>query len=654
MAYAQAEDAFTQIEENYIRALGRASEVYGEEELRADLLARQFEIQRFSIAEYQHSDARFRRILDAYADGLNYFLARHPQTRPKLITRFEPWHILAFGRYWIEVFQYLNLDDEEVRRATPEQERSSPHGSNAWAIGPSKSASGHAMLFTNPHGDFFGAELNYEGHVHSDEGWNVAGEVTLGTPTPDLAHNEHLGWANTFAFADGLDLYVETFDDPKNPLAYRYGNGYRTATVWTEVIKVLTGKGIQERKFTLRKTHHGPIVAVKDGKPLALKIAMMEEGGFLQQLYYMGKAHSFKEFKAALARLGLVFGNTIYADRDGNIFYIYSATIPRRSSKFDWSKPVDGSNPETEWQGYHKLDELPQVLNPKSGFVQNCNTSPFVTTTEGNPRKEDFPGYMTTEPDTPRSRTARRILSSKQKFTFDEFAKLAFDTRVYEAETEIRLLVADWGEWQTTDARRAQKLRPAIDELKRWNQISTVESHATTLFSYYHRNVYRDWWYQPPYFWPMTPVEVKSGARVKALEDAMSELEKDWGTWRVPWGELTRLQRPLDGKSFSDEGPSLPLAGGQAHQLGMVWFFGHRVKAEKRRYGTFGHSYISVIEFGPQIRTRSVIVFGQSADPNSKHYFDQAPLYAKGEMKPAWFTLDEIKQHLERAYHPGE
>ncbi len=654
LAYAQAEDNFEQLEDNYIRAIGRAAEIYGAESLNDDLHVRQFEVVHYAKAEYDNSPLPFRRLIDAYCEGLNYFLARHSQVKPKLITRFEPWHLLAAGSVvpWVFNEGYVKFEEGEMQKAV----RESPKGSNAWAISPRRSASGHAILFSNPHVYFFGQEQLYESHLHSEEGWNFSGEGWLGAPFPIAGHNDHLGWAHTTNYADYYDLYRETFDDPKTSLAYRYGKGYRTATEWTETIKIKTDNRIEEREFRLRKTHHGPIVAEREGKQIALNIATAASGGFYQQIYQMSKSRSLKEFKAALSHLALTNYNTIYADREGNIFYVYSGTIPRRSTKFDWSNPVDGSNPETEWQGYHRLEELPQVLNPKSGFVQNCNSSPFATTSGENPRKADYPRYMIFETDTPRSRVSRRILSSKERFTFDDIERLAFDTRVYEAETEIPLLVAEWEALKKRDAARAERLRPVIMQLSAWNQISTIESTAMTLFSFYHSNVYRQWWYQPPYFFPFAPVKIEQGARINGLEKATEDLERDWGTWQVAWGELTRLQRPdASGDApFDDAKPSFAIAGGQAHQLGMVWFFGRRVKAEKRRYGTLGHSYVSIIEMNPQMKTRSVMVFGQSGDPQSPHYFDQAPLYAQGKMKPAWFSLEEIKANLERTYHPGD
>jgi acyl-homoserine-lactone acylase len=641
MAYAQAEDNFAHLQDNFLRALGRAAEVHGEESLRDDQLARALEIPRLAREEYERSTPRMRAIYDAYAAGLERYASKNPGV-PRILERFEPWYPLALMRlkyHQLEFLGYAGLDFKNLTVAVPSVSNTAekPQGSNSWAAGAAKSASGHPLLLINPHVGFFGVGQYYEAHLHSDEGWDFSGVGRYGLPFPYMGHNETLGWAHTDNYPDHGDLYVETFDDPSNPLAYRYGSGHRTATQWTEEIRV---KGAGTRRFTFRKTHHGPILTEHDGKPVAVKLAKIEEGGWLDQWYEMSRAKSLAEFKQALGRVAIPYMNITYADRDGNIFYVYNGTVPRRSTKFDWSKPVDGSNPETEWQGFHPFEDLPQVTNPASGFVQSCNSSPFATTTAGNPDPAGFPKYMTgPETDNGRARVSKRILSGQEKFTFDEWTRAATDTRVLEAETQIPELVA---EWEKLEGSRKEALAPLIAELKSWDRVGRLDSVAMTLFV--------EW------FDRRRGSSGASGewALVRTLEDARQELERGWGTWRVAWGEINRLQRTswTGTEAFSDERPSLPVAGGPGW-LGIIYnFYTRRLPASKRRYGVTGNSYVSVVEFAPQVKARSIVYFGQSGDPNSPHWFDQAPLYARGEFKPAWFTLEEIKANLERAYTP--
>lgn len=670
-AYAQAEDNFWQVEDSYIRALGRASEIYGEGTLNDDLLNRALEIPRLAREEYERSSPRARELSQALVDGLNYFLARNPQAKPRLITRFEPWHPLAFTRfalYQLFIFQKSGLRKNEIRTAVREIEArgvrapaklstltlpisdeprpESLMGSNMWAIAPQKSATGHAMLFINPHQPFFGPGQWYEGHLHSDEGWNLSGASFFGSPYPLIGHNEHLGWSHTVNDPDIVDLFIENFDGSENPLSYRYGNTHRNAIEWVEGVKVKTGSELETKTFRFQKTHRGPIVSIRDGKPLSIRLARLEEGGWSDEWYEMGKARNLAEFKAAMKRVGIPMFNTMYADREGNIYYVYNGSVPRRSTRFDWTRPVDGSNPETEWQGYHSLDELPQMTNPQTGFLQNCNQTPFWTTTAGNPARESFPLYMTNERDNARARISRRILDREERFTFDEWKRAAFDTKVIEAELRIPEIVIEWEKLKAADAGRAAKLNEAMGELKTWDAVSTIESKAMTLFTLWFERMDR-----------FRAERVKDDwLKIRALEETVANLERDFGTWRIAWGEINRLQRVQSGgelEPFSDAKPSLPISGAPGG-VGIVNnFYARSEKGQKRRYGVAGTSFVSVVEFGPKVLALSLLVFGQSADTGSPHYFDQAELYSRREFKPAWFTLDEVKANSGPGYHPG-
>jgi penicillin amidase len=638
-AYAQAEDNFWRVEENFIHALGRASEIYGEKTLDEDRLNHALEIPRLAQAEYARLDKHMRSLCDAFAAGFNYYLERHPEVRPRLLTKIEPWYTLAFIRY--NYFQNGFARDRSLRgtklqTATIDNDLKQHTGSNGWVVGPGKSASGNALLFINPHLPFFGPGQVYEGHVHSDEGWNFTGYTRFGFPLPYVGHNENGGWVSTDNAADLTDVYFETFDDPARPLAYKYGNEYRVAIERVEEIRVKTATGLETRKFTMRKTHHGPIVAALEGKPLALRMAKFESDGWLREWYDMTRATSLVALKRAIAPLNMLFGNVMYADRQGNTWYIYNGAVPKRNPRFDWTRPVDGSDPDTEWQGYHTIDELPQLTNPKTGWMQNCNTTPFLLTSEGNPDQKQFPKYMVQEGDNPRGAISREILQSKAKFSFDEWTRLAFDTRVMNAGKRLPALISALQEQLDKDPR----LREVRDELARWNQRSSNDSVAMTLFSLWHDRVSRD----------------ENKNLVTALTEVVDVLQRDFGTWKVTWGELNRLQRidESKGEDFQDSRSSLAISGVNGNDGAVFTFYAAPSRGQKRRYGVAGGTYISVVEFGPRVRALSVHTFGASGDPKNKHYMDQAALYSRGEFKPAWFTLDEIRANLEAAYHPGE
>lgn len=655
-AYAQAEDNFWQVEDNFIRAIGRASEVYGDETLQSDWMNRALQITSLSISEFEQSDDRLQELLTAFAAGFNHYLRTHPEIKPRLLQSFEPWFPLAFIRYLyyqrgfarasgLRASDLASAMDESgdiagivvsmLDSGEPDLLPKSEQGSNSWAVTGKKSASGNALLFINPHLPFFGSGQVYEGHVISDEGWNFSGYTRFGFPMPYVGFNSDLGWASTDNGADLSDLYEEKFDRPDDPLAYKYGEDYRTATLWTEHIIVVEDGVLDTLSFTMRKTHHGPIVGSRHGKPLALRMAKFEDPGWLDQWYAMTRARTFEDFKEAASRLDMLFGNYLYADREGNIYYVYNGAVPRRSGAFDWGDAVDGSDPETEWQGYHSLEEIPQVLNPPSGWIQNCNGTPFLSTAAANPTEFHFPDYMVMEGSQAgaRTRAARQILSGNDSFTFETWAKLAYDTFVITADEEIPGLVTDWTRLRDQNPSRAEKMREAVELLRDWDRISTIESEAMTLF--------------------ITASE-QSALSVRGIERAMSSLERDWGTWHVPWGDINRLQRVRsNGKSFSDDNPSIPVAGVPSWAGSMFTVWSPRAPGQKRRYGTGGNSYVSVIEFGPTIRARSLHTFGASANPESPHHFDQASIYATGDFKEAWVSLQDVVNNAARSYHPG-
>jgi acyl-homoserine lactone acylase PvdQ len=698
MGYAQAEDNFWQLEEDFIQSLGRAAQLYGEEALLDDVVRAAFEVERYSREEYQREPPDRKVLWDAWAAGINYWMRMHPESPPRLLRRIEPW--FAFARFRgvsagttvdgigaggvvavpVGPREVIEPATETVPQAQPVQQGASrgnrvgdiervlnvdplegipgqPIESNAWAIAGARTRDGHALLFQNPHVGFFGGGQRWEVHLRSASGWHVAGFAILGTPVVRSGHNEFAGWTHTNTGADSQDAFMLRFDHAADSLSYRWGTEWRAATAHEADVLLRSTAGLERQRYRFLRTHQGPVVRTPEGRHVALRIARFEEGGSIPQWLAMSKAQSLDAFRAALAQTAFPISNTMYADRDGNIYYLHGNAVPRRDASLDWTRPVDGSDPAADWQGYHSIEELPHLLNPSSGWIQNTNATPFQATGDGaNLRREDFPTYMAREPDNARARISRRILSTRADWSLDALARAAFDTRVLNAEADVPRIIDEWERLGAQDGARALMVEPAIEALRAWDRVSTVESAAMTLYVY---------WTEA---WVNSVVEDETDGvdestedatpwpLVSALERAVGRLRTDWDTTLVPWGQVNRLQRTHTSgtEPFNDEAPSLAVPGAPGG-LGIVFAFGARPGPDGRhRYGVRGHTWVGIAEFGDRVEARSIVTFGQSADPASPQWFDQAPLYARGLFKSAWFETEEVREGARRSYRPGE
>jgi acyl-homoserine-lactone acylase len=662
-AYAQAEDYFWQIEDSYLQAIGRYAEVVGERGLKADLLNHNFEIASRSKEDFDSRPLPSNRVCEAYVAGLNYYLETHPEVEPRLIERFEPWMVLAFGRwtmlYWVFPRTGANpAEHDEFLKALREAE-----GSNLWAISPERTASGAAMLFVNPHQPWFGPGQFWEGHIRSGEGWNFTGACFFGTPYPTMGHNEYLGWTHTANRPDVGDQYRVTFDHPEDRLKYRYDGDWRVAEERQVPIRVkVRGEEIEERIFTFRKTHHGPIIRQEDDTNfIAARIARIFDGDRIGQGIRMNKATNFQEFYEALSGLNLLMFNVGYADREGNIAYIYQGAIPRRNPGYDYSGVLDGSDPQTEWIGMHRLSEMPQVINPLTGYIQNCNASPFSATDIGGPYPGDYPKYMVGEReyDNRRGEVSRFHLRDMKDVTFEEWRAASVDATMLWPKTQLPKFEREFQLIERSDPELAKKAKPYFDHLKEWDGVNTVDCTESTLAAEWYERIYIS-------LGPTEELDEKfrqhPEKKFEALVEAAEVLERIHGSWRVPYGEVYRIQRhPNVGDHTmlaflaSDKVYSVPTVAGSG-SLGTSYnaYFTRSSDRRKGRYGVVGGSFMAVYEFGDRIRGESILQFGQSGDPESPHYFDQAELYSKQQYKPAWFHWDEVMANTVRSYRPGE
>ena len=666
MLYAQAEDDFNRVERNYIWATGRLAEVDGEDALYSDLRARLYMTVDEAKAAYDSAPDWLKALCDAWADGLNWYLLTHPDVKPRLLTRFEPWMPMFFSEGsiggdiesvdvdGIEAF-YSGSEPAAVAMAANDTAFREPSGSNGFAIAGEHTESGKAMLLINPHTSFF---FRGEIHVVSNEGLNAYGAVTWGQFFVYQGFNENTGWMHTSTYVDFMDDFVEDVIEKDGKYFYRYGEELRPVEESEVTLKYLDGDEMKERTFTMYHTHHGPVTHMADGKWVVTKINW-DPVNALQQSFIRTKLANYNEFRDMMNIRTNSSNNTVFADSSGNIAYFHGNFVPRRDAQFDYSKPVDGSNPSTDWQGLHDVTELVTVHNPPNGWIQNCNSTPFTAAGEFSPKRENYPAYMAPDPENFRGIHAVRLLQDVQGLTLDSLIELAYDTQLPGFEKLIPGLVEaydqDAGEWPS--------LAQPIDVLRNWDLRVAADSVAMTLAHFYGVNYsesasgIRDA-YDLEKIDLINYLGTKSppAERLQAFVDTVAMLEADFGRWDLPWGEVNRYQR-IDGsiqQPFNDELPSLPVGMASGNWGALASFGAKRYPGTKRIYGTSGNSFVAVVEFGDKVRAKSMLAGGQSGDPESPHFDDQAQRYVDREFKDVAYYREDVEKRAEKTYHPGD
>ena len=678
LLYAQAEDDFNRVELNYINALGRLAEVEGEGEIWRDLRMKMFITPQDMQAKFAASPAWLQQLMVGFADGLNFYLHTHPEVKPKLLTHFEPWMALAFSEgsiggdiESIDLKQLEQLYGKNGKSGGMNNEGAplaqaqaldtsgfdpEPRGSNGFAIAPSRSASGHALLLINPHTSFY---FRPEVHMVSEQGLNAYGAVTWGQFFVYQGFNERAGWMHTSGGGDVIDEYLESVNEKDGKFFYRYGDGQREMRAVPITLPYKTATGAMASKtVTAYFSHHGPVVREAGGKWVAVKL-MEEPLKALTQSYMRTKSTGYASFYKSMELRTNSSNNTVYADADGNIAYFHGNFVPRRDPRFDWAHPVDGSTPATEWQGLHEVKETINLFNPASGYILNTNNWPFAAAGANSPRVNDYPSYMWTLPENARGLHAVRVLKDQANFTIDSLIATAYDSYLTEFEPLVPKLAKDWDALATVDPLKAQ-LAAQVAALRGWDLRFSTASVPTSLAVYWGQQmVAAASKAARAKEVPVADYIVTSLApqeRLQALVRATAKLEADFGSWQTPWGEINRFQR-ISGdvdQQYDDSKPSYPVAFTSA-TWGSLASFGMVAKQKtKRIYGDRGNSFVAVVEFGPRLRAKSILAGGESANPASKHFNDQAEMYSKGQFKDVLFYKADIEKFLERKYHPGQ
>jgi acyl-homoserine lactone acylase PvdQ len=666
LMYAECQEDFPRVEKNYLEMLGRQAEAYGEGYLYNDVMMRMIYDSAQAVADYQKSPDWMHKLLDAFADGVNYYLYKHPDVKPLVLTRFKPWYALMFTDGSVSATSTGGIRVDEIknfysegRDRVSEVERMDvrENGSNGFALAGFRTASGNTELYINPHVPFY---FRLEVHLVSEEGLNTYGAVTWGQFFVYQGFNAHCGWMHTSSLADVADVYAEKVQSQGDGWVYSYEGETRPVTMRPFTVYYRRNDSLLALQVNGYHTHHGPVLASRDGKWLSLREYNRSLNALLEA-WLITKANTFDEYKKAMDLRANTTNNTVYADDQGNIAYWHGNFMPRRDTSFDWSLPVDGSIAATEWKGVHELDETVHSYNPATGWIQNCNSTPYTLSGGSSPERGKYPAYMAPDGENFRALNAMRLLAGANEFTLDSLIAKGYDHYLTAFDVLLPALFEAYG--SAPDSTR-KALQEAIALLQKWDRRSAVHSVATTLAVEWGTRILR---YAPR---PAT-VEAASNAvrmaqaalerctpqqKTGELAAVLADLRQRYGNWKMEWGDICRYQR-LTGKiveTYDDKKPSLPVGLVQSTFGELPSFVSRVMPGTSKRYGYSGNSFIAAIEFGKTVKARTVITGGESSDPASPHFTDQAAMYLNGRFKEVLFYPEEVQAGAVKRYHPGE
>jgi len=668
MEYAQAEDDFNRIEANYIDALGWRAQADGESAVYTDLRSQLFVDPGKLRVEYAQCPPWLRKLMDAFADGLNYYLYTHAEVKPRVITHFEPWMALAFTEGSIGGDIEVGVDIPQLAAfygsapvalahvASLPMPPPEPQGSNGIAISPSIALDHHAILWINPHTSFY---FRSELQMASDEGLDAYGAATWGQFFIYQGFNATAGWMHTSSGVRNISLYLETVTSKQGRFYYRYGDRELPVKTRRIVVRYETPSGMAQKAFTAYYTQHGPVIGRIGGKWESINLMQAPIRALVQD-FTRTKAKDYAQFRKAMLLHTDSSNNTIFADAEGNIAYWHSDWIPRRSDAFDWSKPVDGSNPATAIHGVLTLAQTPHLLNPPNGWLYNSNNWPWSAAGPYSPKRQDFPKYVERNfEETPRGYHALKVLTGGKDWTMASVTAAAFDSYLPAFATMIPVLLKAYDATPGSDPLKA-RLAGQIALLRAWNYRWGVDSVATSLAVFWGTDIFSQV-QQRAQAAGISPEDyvVQRATReelLKSLAAASGRLIGGFGTWETPWGHINRFQRINDNidPSFDDSKPSIPVPFTSSAWGSLASFGARPYPNTSKWYGSSGNSFVAVVEFGPKVQAWAITAGGESGNPASPHCDDEAAQYAMGDLRPVYYYKAQLQGHIERQYHPGQ
>jgi acyl-homoserine-lactone acylase len=613
----------------YSQSRGTASEYFGRSFIESDKKVLSFDLPRLASDGYRKQNGETRLCIDAFVKGMNDFAEKHPDQIDEKSHKILPVtvnDILAHSTR-ITCLEFLAGDDlETVKQLTVP-------GSNAIAIAPSKSASGNAMLLTNPHlpwNDFF---IWFEAHLNTG-GFNAYGVALVGMPSLSMAFNDNLGWAHTVNPIDASDRYELTLKDD----GYLLDGKVKAFEKRLIVIKVKNDDGsVEDVTFGLKISDHGPVVAEKGDKAYAVRIAGLENSRIFEQYYKMAGAKNLHQFESALGLMQNPMFNVIYADNQGNIMYLFNGNIPVRTKGdfYFWRGTVSGTESEYIWNKFHPYEDLPRVLNPETGFVQNCNDPPWTCTYPCVLNPDDFPAYFAPKYITYRSQRAVNMVKDNKAISFNQLIDYKLNTGMEVADRFLDELIRATEEFPDTMANKAAEV------LKKWDKKTDSESRGAVLFAAWwdqvKGNLFEKKWDSLYPFTTPSGIKDKEAA-VKLLSKVSAEITAKYGSLDVAWGDVNRFR--INGLDFPANG------GPESYGIFRTVYF---VDGENNTKSSIaGDTYIAVTEFGKEVKAEVLLSYGNSTQPGNKHSGDQLKMMSEKKLRPALFKRSDVLKNLEK------
>ncbi|PYT17049.1 MAG: hypothetical protein DMG59_08680 [Acidobacteria bacterium] len=644
--YATAEDHIRELARLYLKARSEEAAWFGEKFADADLAAKELRMYEIAESGFAHLAPWMQMILNGYADGYNRYVQKHRAELAEWVKPITGVDVLAHARRVVIMEFSMNL--RQMNNIGAKTASSLPlddgvRGSNMWAIGKGRSTSGKGILLGNPHLAWSGSQLFHEIHLTVPGKMNISGTTLIGIPGVAIGFNENLGWSHTVNQHDSDDVYELTLD-PSDQHHYIY-EGHSLPMQKREIsIQVKTASGTATRKKDVYWSHYGPVLKWDRDKAYAFKSTNLNEYRFVEEWTLMDKARNLPEFRHALDMQAIPMFNICYADKEGNIFYIFNGRFPERPAGYDWAGVIPGNTEASEWNHILPESRLPQLINPPGSYVQNSNSAPWYTNLHAIIDRHQFPDDLTQNFNGFRTQLGLEMLESRKTISLDDVLHFKFNTKLMLAD-RVKRDVVRLARGRTSDG---VSLDEAAKVLESWDNTAARESKGAMLFVTFWTK-YREK-AKPLYAveWnEVHPASTPYGlgdeeAALHSLAAAVTEMKRKYGGLEIAWGEIHRLRRgSLD----------VPI-GGLTDDFGAFRVVGYHAEPDGKYVAVGGDSYVLAVEFTSPPTAYSVVAYSESDDPKSPHLNDQSALFAQEKWKPAWFTEEDIARHLERSYHP--